>query len=33
MIKEERWVPCSERLPRDRREVLVTTYWHETYQV
>lgn len=33
MIKEERWIPCSERLPEDRREVLVTAYWHETYQV
>lgn len=27
------WVPISERLPEDRREVLVTAYWHETYQV
>lgn len=33
MTKEERWIPCSERLPRDRRAVLVTAYWHETYQV
>ena len=33
MIKEERWIPCSERLPRDRQVVLVTAYWHETYQV
>ena len=33
MIKEERWIPCSERLPRDRREVLVTAYWHGIYQV
>ena len=29
----ERWIPVSERLPEDRREVLVTAYWHETYQV
>lgn len=28
-----RWIPVSERLPEDRREVLVTAYWHETYQV
>lgn len=27
------WIPCSERLPEDRRAVLVTAYWHETYQV
>jgi hypothetical protein len=30
---EQRWIPVSERLPEDRREVLVTAYWHETYQV
>lgn len=28
-----RWIPCDERLPEDRRTVLVTAYWHETYQV
>ena len=28
-----RWIPVSERLPEDRREVLVTAYLHETYQV
>ena len=27
------WIPCSERLPEDRNLVLVTAYWHETYQV
>ena len=27
------WIPVSERLPEDRRAVLVTAYWHETYQV
>lgn len=27
------WIPCSERLPEDRRAVFVTAYWHETYQV
>ena len=27
------WIPVSEKLPEDRREVLVTAYWHETYQV
>lgn len=31
--QESRWILCSERLPEDRREVLVTAYWHETYQV
>ena len=29
----KRWIPVSERLPEDRRTVLVTAYWHETYQV
>ncbi len=32
-LEQERWIPCSEKLPNDRREVLVTAYWHETYQV
>lgn len=27
------WIPTSERLPEDRNLVLVTAYWHETYQV
>lgn len=27
------WIPCSERLPEDRRVVLVTAYWHGTYQI
>lgn len=26
------WIPVSETLPEDRRPVLVTAYWHETYQ-
>ena len=32
-IDQTRWIPVSEKLPEDRREVLVTAYWHETYQV
>ena len=31
--QEPRWIPISEGVPKDRREVLVTAYWHETYQV
>ena len=27
------WIPVSERLPKDRNLVLVTAYWHETYQI
>lgn len=33
VIPTQRWIPCSERLPEDRNIVLVTAYWHETYQV
>ena len=32
-VHKKEWIPVSERLPEDRREVLVTAYWHETYQV
>ena len=32
-LKQTKWIPCSERMPKDRRVVLVTAYWHETYQV
>lgn len=32
-LEQTKWIPVSERLPEDRREVLVTAYWHETYQV
>lgn len=31
--KTEKWISVSKRLPEDRREVLVTAYWHETHQV
>lgn len=31
--QEPCWIPVSERLPEDRKTVLVTAYWHETYQV
>lgn len=27
-----KWIPCDERLPKDRGPCLVTAYWHETYQ-
>ena len=30
---QSEWIPVSERLPEDRNLVLVTAYWHETYQV
>lgn len=33
VIPQPRWISVSERLPEDRRLVLVTAYWHETYQV
>ena len=29
---KQRWIPVSEKLPKDRKPVLVTAYWHETYQ-
>jgi len=32
-IKQGEWVSVNERLPEDRNLVLVTAYWHETYQV
>ena len=32
-LKQTKWIPCSERMPKDSRVVLVTAYWHETYQV
>jgi hypothetical protein len=28
-----KWISVEDRLPEDRRTVLVTAYWHETYQV
>ena len=31
--KTGKWIPVSKRIPEDRRTVLVTAYWHETYQV
>ena len=30
---QNEWISVSERLPDDRSTVLVTAYWHETYQV
>lgn len=31
--KQQSWISVEDRLPKDRRTVLVTAYWHETYQV
>lgn len=28
-----KWISVKDKLPEDRRAVLVTAYWHETYQV
>ena len=28
-----RWIPVSERLPKDRSNVLVVAYWHERWGV
>lgn len=30
---ERKWIPVTEALPENRNVVLVTAYWHETYQV
>lgn len=32
-LEQTKWISVSERLPEDRNLVLVTAYWHETYQV
>ena len=32
-MKQGRWIPVSEKLPENRNLVLVTAYWHDTYQV
>ena len=28
-----RWIPVTERLPKDRSDVLVVAYWHERWGV
>lgn len=30
---QEAWIKVEDRLPDNRNAVLVTAYWHETYQV
>ena len=30
---QDRWIPVTESLPKDRKKVRVTAYWHERFQV
>lgn len=32
-LESQKWISIEDRLPEDRKPVLVTAYWHETYQV
>ena len=32
MEKTTRWIPVTERLPNDRRDVQITVFWHDAWR-